>query len=536
MLIIHSIVDKIASPIRFFVYWFKRAIPGARAMGSISLPWKWSLISFFFLLCIFVAAIVKQWMEQAERGGIEKLRWWFLALGLILSIPVLVFYFVKYLLMEEKSRYPEIDRIWKEGCEEAEAKGTTLSMTPLFLVLGVPSSRETNALLKSSGIEFVVNQPGHGDSDISFHATSQAVFLFINGCSCISRLSTTKSTASATAYHEGGTNDQDQPDLPGGTIDASFLKSDLQRAANPQTAQDSSRAAPFTPGGTMLLEDGQDIAEVLSSIVASKQLSSIEVADCEDRLKHVCKIIKASRLPLCPFNGMIAAIPFELVEVSDAQLQIAAQKDLAILRRELLVRCPVTVMITGLEREEGFVELMRRLPPDKLKENRFGKGSEPWVAPESARLEAIGAHATASFEDWSYLLFQEREALKKNNATLFTMLCRMRGTFAENLIKVLSRGFGYDPKIEAHLAYEQFLFGGCYFAATSSNPKEQAFVKSVFEKAIQQEGELEWSPEARQADSNFYFLANIAAMIGMIALAAIMGMLIHKFLLSVPPE
>lgn len=528
MRLIDYIVNAITTPMRALVYWFRMALPGMRAIGRISLPMKWSLISLFFLLCIFAAAIVKHWWEQAERGGIPMLRWWFLALGLILVIPILVYYFVKYLLMEEKSRYPDIDRIWKDGCEESESKGISLSRTPLFLVLGVPRSSEANALLKSSGIDFAVNQPGLGESSISFHATPRAVFLFINGCSCVSRLSTTSGTSTASP-ERARNNINDEAEYAGGTIDASFLPGEPVNMRGLDSPQYSPQSGPPTPGGTMLLDENQDITELLSSIATSKKLSSNEAAECEDRLKHVCKLLKKSRLPLCPINGIVSVIPFELVETSEGQLQIAAQKDLAILRRELMVRCPNSVLITGLEREEGFVDLMRRLPPDKLRENRFGKGSDPWVAPEAARLEAIAVHATASFEDWTYLLFQERDSLKRNNAQLFTMLCRMRGVFAENLRKVLARGFGFDPQVEPQLAYEQFLFGGCYFAATSSNPKEQAFVKSVFEKAIQQEGELEWTPTARRLDSHYFFLANLAALLGTLAIIAIIAMLVHSY-------
>jgi hypothetical protein len=152
------------------------------------------------------------------------------------------------------------------------------------------------------------------------------------------------------------------------------------------------------------------------------------------------------------------------------------------------------------------------------------------VAPDAARLDAVAIHASATFEDWIYMLFQEEGALKKkHNSRLFLMLCRVRGAFAENLRSVLVRGFGFDPKIEGHLAFEQFLFGGCYFAATGPGASQQAFVKSVFAKALQQEGELEWAPNARRNDNFYHFLANLAALVGTLALLAIFGMLIYQF-------
>lgn len=227
---------------------------------------------------------------------------------------------------------------------------------------------------------------------------------------------------------------------------------------------------------------------------------------------------------------MITTIPFDLVESASSQIQTAAQKDLGILRQELLVRCSNTVLITQMEQDDGFQELIKRVGEDRSRDFRFGKGCELWNAPEQARLEAIAAHAVGAFEDWIYMLFQEDSALKhRYNSRLFMLLCRIRGRFGENLKAVLARGFGFDPLTEANLAYEQFLFGGCYFAATGAEQGRQAFVKSVFLKGIQQEGELEWAPEARRRDRQFQFVANLFALLGMLSFFAIIGMLVLEF-------
>jgi hypothetical protein len=220
-------------------------------------------------------------------------------------------------------------------------------------------------------------------------------------------------------------------------------------------------------------------------------------------------------------------LPFELIEIAGPQIQVAAQKDLAVLREELLVRCSNTILITQLDKDDGFQELVKRVGEERSREFRFGKGSELWNAPEAARLDATAAHAVGAFEDWIYMLFQEENALKhRYNSRLFMLLCRIRGRFADNLRAVLSRGFGFDPLTEPYLAHEQFLFGGCYFAATGADPSRQAFVKSVFLKGLQQEGELEWAPEARRRDRQLQFAANLFALLGMVSLLAIAGMLI----------
>ena len=527
MRFLQSLIDAITTPLRQLFSWFIKCLPGIRAISGLSLPTKWALLSFLFLLMIWAAALVKHIF--APDGTRDTRYYVFLPIPFVIVIPFFVYYFVKFLLMEEVSRYPEIDRIWREGLEESKGKGISISNTPLFLVLGTYHQRDVKSLTSSMGLSFAVDILGSGIPQITFHACEQAIFVFLNGCNCISRLTVASNSSTNT---NSATPDSDMlPTDVGGTIDASHLN-----AAPFQARVEETRPRvddePSPLGGTMLLDESQDLNEIWKAVSTSKQLVSQEIVDCEDRMRHVCKLIKKARLPLCPINGIISTLRFELVESSSTHLQIAIQKDLAVLREEFQVRCPNTVLITGMEAEQGFIEMIKRLPPQQPTENRFGKGSELWVAPEAARLDAIAVHATATFEDWIYMLFQDANALKKkNNAHLFMMLCRVRGGFSDSLRSVLARGFGFDPKIEPQLAYEQFLFGGCYFAATGSAPNQQAFAKSVFGKAMQQEGELEWAPEARKRDSHFQFLANLAALMGTIALIAIVGMLVDKFLL-----
>jgi hypothetical protein len=291
-----------------------------------------------------------------------------------------------------------------------------------------------------------------------------------------------------------------------------------------------SPAAMAQPGGTMLWDDTTDLQELLQPAATSRMLSSQEVFDCEEKLRHVCHLIRKARGALCPINGIVTALPLGLIESSSNPLQIAIQKDLAVLRREFQVRCSNTALVIGMENEPGFVEFMKRLPAQQLTEHRIGKGCELWAAPEQNRMEAVAIHATGTFEDWIYTLFQADNALKsRNNSRLFALLCRIRGAFGNNLKTVLGRGFGFDPHTEPQLAYEQFLFSGCYFSAIGSTSNLQAFAKSVFSKTMELEGDLDWSPGVRKTDSQYHFFANLSALLGTIAILAIAAMLIHHF-------
>lgn len=526
-----SIIDAITTPIRQLFLWFVQCLPGVRAISRWTIPTKWSLMTLFFLLMIWAAAYVKHRVDAVNVvwDWEEWLTWFLLPIPMISAISIFVYFFVKLYLKEQVSRFPELDRIWGEGLEAADEKGISISDTPLFLILGTSQQREVKSLTSLMGIEFAVEVPGSGSPPISFYASEKGIFVFLNGCNCISRLSSATNSFPTKAIHAA--SGELLPTEIGGTIDASQLGVPQFKTA--QSPDAFGAPDPFQPGGTMLLNEGQDIGEIWKAETTSKLLTSQEIFDSEDRLRHVCRLIKKARLPVCPINGIVSTIPFELIESSCAQLQVAIQKDLAILREEFHVRCPNTALITGMEIEEGFIELIKRLPPQKVSENRFGKGSDLWVSPEVARLDAIAIHAIATFEDWIYMLFQEENALKKkHNSRLFSMLCRVRGVFSENLRAVLATGFGFDPKTQPNLAYEQFLFGGCYFGATGGTTNQQAFVKSVFAKTIQQDGELEWAPEARIRDNQYHFVANLAALIGTLAIIAIAVMLILKFAIS----
>lgn len=556
MYFITNLVHSITMPIRTIYGWLSRLIPGATKFPAISLAMRVALTAFFFLLVVYISAIISY--SFSETAAYRS--WWVFAaiFLLVIIIPVVVYYLIKIWMTKEESRFPDIDRIWQAGLEECHNNGISLMNVPLFLVQGARDSRQATQLMRASQIPFSVIVPAQEESDIIFFANSDAVFLFLNGCSCISRLSSAPSGPPASVRAPADSGSAQAP--PMGTIDASMFESGGSPSATMapsapaapdagQTLTDSS-AFPPTPtpspvaqpaaagvGGTMLLPEGQNISDLLAAkgpsddaFVSTPQLSSQDIYDREQKLRYVCGLISKARQTLCPINGVVSLLPFELVENASSNLQTAAQKDMAVLRKELLVRCSNTVLVTHLEREEGFQELIRRVGEERTRDFRFGKGCELWSAPEGPRLDAIGAHAVGAFEDWIYMLFQEESALQhRYNSRLFMLLCRIRGRFSENLRDVLARGFGFDPQTEGHLAYEQFLFGGCYFSATGADPSRQAFVKSVFLKGIQQEGELEWAPEARRRDAQMQFAANLFALLGAASLLAIVGMLIFQF-------
>ena len=230
---------------------------------------------------------------------------------------------------------------------------------------------------------------------------------------------------------------------------------------------------------------------------------------------------------MCPVNGLLAWLPYDLIlrgPREAIELERCVKRDMDALREGLMLRCPVTVLVVGMEEDAGFRELLRRVGRERGLGQRFGKGFSLWNPPLHERLTAVCLHACSAFEDWIYALFAERGSLSKpGNTKLFALLCNMRRNVQTRLAKIVANGFGFDPEIEPD--HEPLLFGGLYFAATGETEDRQAFIKSVFDKLPEQQEEIEWTEPALREDGKYRTLALCAYVLDTLLLAALVGCL-----------
>ena len=82
---------------------------------------------------------------------------------------------------------------------------------------------------------------------------------------------------------------------------------------------------------------------------------------------------------------------------------------------------------------------------------------------------------------------------------------KIRRDFQSRLDGILVEGFAHDP--ERSSRGQPLLFGGCYFAGTGGTEATQAFVQSVFERLLEEQEELEWSPAIVREDVWFRRIA-----------------------------
>jgi hypothetical protein len=188
----------------------------------------------------------------------------------------------------------------------------------------------------------------------------------------------------------------------------------------------------------------------------------------------------------------------------------------------LMVRCPVTALVAGIEEESGFRELVRRVGRDRALNQRFGKGFSVSNVPLGERLEALAIHACGAFEDWIYNLFREPDSLSKpGNTKLYSLLCKIRHKVQERLGRIMIGGYSCDP--DDVPAPDALRFGGCYFAGTGESEERQAFVLAVVGKLQEQEEELQWTDEALKQDDRFHLASQFVLVLDLLLLVALAG-------------
>ena len=532
-----KIFGTLLTPIRTMFYWIARIVPGVKKIGQISLPWRFSILSIFVLLIIAGVCITKfAFYPNAGTWG-AYWRYWYIIVGLFIAIPICVFFAVRLLLQGGVSRFPDIDFAWKQGVEALKQNGIALGDTPIFLVLGNPDHSMASRLHQSAQISMNVQQVPEGPAALHWYGSPDGVFLYLTEASCLSRLANLAKNTKPDSFDPGGAaapaNDAAMKTMladSGQSMDA--MKTMVGGGGS---APAPAPQIPMAPAGNAAMETMQaDPNQSFSAMISpgaqapppsSKRkvaLTSTDVNEQGARLEYVCHLIKKARYPVCPINGMLALVPFDLVEPARDELQSAAQRDLALLSDNLGMRCSLTVLVNEMDTQPGFRELVRRVGMDNAKRQRFGKGCNIWSPATIHRLKAVSKHACAAFEDWTYMLFKEHDGLRKpGNTKLFSLLCKIRGQFADSLSQVLAHGFGFDESRNSEAVDHHFLFGGCYFAASGETEDRQAFVTSVFRKMMEQEAELSWAPEAIVEDERLKLFSNLIAMIGLVSLAAL---------------
>ncbi|HZN36237.1 MAG TPA: type VI secretion protein IcmF/TssM N-terminal domain-containing protein [Pirellulaceae bacterium] len=494
-----------------------------------------SCLTSVFLMLLVIGVWLVFYFEPGNLPWRHAMGFWTRivpTLLLVVLIPLVLYRAIRLWLQGEQSAHPDIDFAWKAGMEALAQNGLSPGSVPLFLVLGSASVRQEMALVRAAGLSLRVHDVPEGPAPLHWYASPDGIYLVLSEACSLSSLATLleKRRAQAPSLGESSTPG-DLPALPAPGIAAP------RPAPKPAPAVKRERPAPGgdRTRGTIMLdqfvsdrqeaeaqaqaaatatEDEAEAAAPAAMTVSDQPaiLSQQESARQKSRLEYVCHLIRQARFPICPINGVMVLLPFELLQATQRetqQLQKTVRADLGCLQRELEIRCPVTALIVGMHQERGFRELVRRVGRERATAQRFGRRFDVRIIPTTDNLAALCSLSAGVFEDWIHTLFREAEALTRpGNLRLYGLLCKVRSTLSGVLTEVLVGGFAHDPQNKE--VAEPIPFSGCYFAATGETEDQQAFVRGVFEKLVEEQEEIEWTRLAA-GDNRLYILVALAA-------------------------
>ncbi len=514
MQFIKSFLLALWTPFKLLVTAPQKLIATPKKLMGLSLPARIAI-----LVAIFEVIGVTAMSIYVVYSGQWSVSQWLVNLPviaiLVLVIPAVIYQALKLWLEGEASAHEDIDRAWRAGLAELERQGLDLQELPLFLVLGSSGEVLEKALFTATGQDYAVTHFPAGPSALRWYAGAAGVVIVATEVGCLSKVATL-----ARSGAEGGRQEMG-PSGGGRNIRGTLMEPQQARrtaipgggggsgagGGGPAPARRPGRLMAALRGTMMAIRGTSDrlgaVEEEASTddMPASAPRIDLRTVDREHqkaRLTYLARLLRRGRQPLCPVNGVLALLPygvFQRIGEDAGPLVDAVVADTDTLTKSLELRMPVTILVTGMEAEPGFAELVGRFPAEVPRQNRFGKGFGVWWKSTNEQMEALGFHACNAFETWIYELFKRGDSLSQaGNKKLYLLLCKIRRDLQPRLDRVLAGGFGYDP--DRDQSTPPLLIVGCYFAATGAGPSQQAFVASVFEKMTELEEELEWTPSA----------------------------------------
>jgi hypothetical protein len=432
---------------------------------------------------------------------------------------------------DEAAEFPDIQAAWTEAVRRLDASGMRVGDAPLFLVLGRPMAG-LDALFLAAGVKEIIRTPSQGEPPIRVYAWDEAIFVVCPGASAWGRFCTEVSNPSTGEEWGGGAAVN-----PGATLDpgGAFAGADpMLRAEMEDLLRESSRRDLTEAEGARLRE----LVEVLQTTQGPSRrkisLPEDERVHQTRRLRYLCTLIRQERRPWCPVNGLLVLVPWAATE-SDEAARLGCgvlEAELRTARDIFQLRYPTFALVCDLETARGFDQFRSGFRPDMLKQ-RIGQRVPLVPMGEPAEVGALVGNAArwiglSVLPSW-ILRFLKLEvgtdsrqtpgASSSHNRNLYLL---MRAVFERGprLAEILARGI---PPVGGPDELGRVpMFGGLYLAATGRDAKQQAFVEGVFQRIIESQNAVSWSPEALAEDARRTRLAMAGyAAVAVLTVAAI---------------
>jgi hypothetical protein len=441
-----------------------------------------SCMMFVFLFILVGVVWALFFFDPRNIPWRHSMSWWRIAAQVVLvfTIPIVLNRIIQMWLEGVEAKYPDIQYAWDYGLRSLQASGIAIDSVPLFLMIGSESDRQEMAIQHAAHLEHrVAGVPG-GSAALHWYVTHQAIYLYATDVGWTSTVATPSE-------------------------------------AEVDVAADQLIGAPSDVISNKLPSNEGSVDSSTARIGPTRTLASPESSKALNRLRYLCRRIRNIRTPLCPLNGVVVMLPHRMLSGTEealGELEKAVKSDLETIQTETQISVPITTVVTGMEEEPGFRELVRRVGRDRSIGQRFGKKFDVSTVCNEDELRAFNAHVIGSFEDWIYTLFRETTALSKpGNTNLYGLLCNVRCSLKSRLEQFFVRVFGKSGV--------SHLFSGCYFAATGDTPDRQAFVRGVFDKLADEQELLEWASMATREDRRILWLSRLGTFCAVFGFTAV---------------
>jgi len=461
---------------------------------------------------------------------------------LLIGLPTAAYWTTRYWIEVESSAFPDIDAAWNAGLDALAKSGIDLGSTPLYLAIGIQDANSAGTLMNASGWELLVDGKPDGASPLRWYASRDAVVIFcLDACGMSLSHSPQREGVSASKEQRvagaskirqtliaggGGASEEERVGRLGirGTMLAD-VPMERDRAATPARPAVGLR-------GTMIAGASDPItaSDSEESPVSIRTVDRVELSQQSERLARVCKLARQSRQPYCTINGVLAFVNWKLVSSPQSNsLAMSIRQDAITIVEHSGMHAPLLVVVSGMEHEIGFSELVRRVGEERAQGNRFGQGFNHQASPSQQHMIALATNAAGAFEGWVYDLFRQPDCLSRtNNDKLFAMLCRIRSIVQPKLTDLF---VGFSESVSAEQPRSLFL-GGCYFAATGGGKTRQAFVRSVLSKLVEMQEELQWTEKSLREEFRYRTLVQSLTVLNGLLIVFIIGVLVWKMMSS----
>ena len=518
------IIGYITAPFRFLLKGPTYLVTAPRRIWGMSPPARAAaIVAITMVICTTAVIVIFVIRDDRPAGDIlRENKLWIASVAFVLiATPAATYFFVRLWLEGDVSLYPDVDRAWDEGVAVLAEKGIQLKDYPLFIILGAANEAACDALLGASRIGLVVAGAPKGQAPLRWYASEQGIYLALTGTGRLGRLCQLAAAGASRGGASGGGG--------GGPAITDTLTAGGRNPFVSASPFDSVASVTSTGGGgaimgTLMASPGEWVkTEGGATAPAPRSSSGMSHGEADEqtaRLEYILRRLRRARQPYCADNGVLTVLHHTAINdiVFAKEIPLAVRADLDSHYASTNLASTVTVLVTGMEAEEGFTELVRRVGVEQARNGRFGKGFDVWNLATDENLDALSSHACGSFEDFVYKLFASDDGVEhRSNGKLFSMLCWVRRHLQPRLRGVLVSGYAVEPDDDD--ATPQ-LFSGCYFAATGRQNESQAFVRSVFDKLDQLAGDLQWSDAALSEEATYSWITRLLTLINAVLLVA----------------